>query len=260
MYPAIIGIGVSFTPFERSDAKPSVFIMVDVIRASSSIVTLFERDCDRIFLTDDITRLCASERTELKGFKICAEDAVGRKLECADFSPSLTEIGKYPTLVGSNIIIQTSNGTAAIHLLAKKGASTILIGSMLNAKAVMKKALALAGEQGLNISIICAGRNGGTWATIDDVYCAAKLVDYAIRLMDEGCVELDIFDSAKIALAQLPFYQDTSAAFHASASAENLRKIGSTEDIELCTRDSISEIVPMVTWQKEYPFIEVAIR
>ena len=252
-----IGIGVSFTPYERTDAKPSIFIVVDVIRASSTIIKLFENNCQRIFLTDNAQNFCNTRNDSMKHFKVCAEDAVGRKMECADFSPSLREIENNPKINGSQVIIQTSNGTAAIHLLARQGASTILIGSMLNAKAVMEKALDLATKNHQNISIVCAGRNGGTWATIDDVYCAAKLVEYAKALVKDSSTELVIFDSAKIAMAQLPLYQDTIQAFHASASAENLRKIQSTEDIELCAEDSISEITPIVATKSDYPFIEI---
>ncbi len=257
MDPTSIGIGVSFTPYERADSKPSIYIVVDVIRASSTIIKLFEKNCQRIFLTDNAQNFCNTRDISMKNFKVCAEDAVGRKMECADFSPSLGEIEKNPEIDGSHVIIQTSNGTAAIHLLARQGASTILIGSMLNAKAIMEKAVELAVKNCQNISIVCAGRNGGTWATIDDVYCAAKLVEYAKEQAKERSIELIIFDSAKIAMAQLPLYTDTIQAFHASASAENLRKIKSTEDIELCAEDSISDITPIVATKSEFPYIEI---
>ena len=252
-----IGIGVSFTPFERTDANPSIYVVVDVIRASSTIIKLFENNCQRIFLTDNAQNFCRSRDNSMKAFKVCAEDAVGRRMECADFSPSLGEIENNTEIAGSHVIMQTSNGTAAIHLLARQGASTILIGSMLNAKAIMKKAIDLAKKNKQNISIVCAGRNGGTWATIDDVYCAAKLIEYAKAQAKETSTELCIFDSAKIALAQLPLYSDTIQAFHASASAENLRKIKSTDDIALCAEDSISEITPIVATKSEFPFIEI---
>lgn len=252
-----IKMGVAYIPYECFEEKPTIYIVVDVIRATSTIVTLFEQGCEQVFLTDDVKKVHAYHKTAKEKMLICAEDAVGRRLEGADFSPSLTGIKKEDGVRGKQVVIQTTNGTAAAHRLAENGAQDIYIGSMLNSEAVMNAALDEASVKGLDITIVCAGRNAGKWITLDDVYCAARLLEHAFSFSEKNSIPIVLLDSAKIALSQLQEYANAEDALTASASAENLRKIGSTEDIAQCAQESVSNLAPKIFKQHEYPFIEI---
>lgn len=252
-----IEFGVAFIPFECFETQSTIYIVVDVIRATSTIVTLFEQGCKRVFLTDDVQKVHEFHQTSAEKFLICAEDAVGRRLEGADFSPSLLGIQNNDSIEGSSVVIQTSNGTAAAHYLVEKGASSIYMGSLLNGRAVVEAALDQAQSTGEGITIVCAGRKNGKLVTLDDIYCAAKLMDHALAYAEQQGIALVLQDSAKFAYSQLSVYPTSEVALHASASAENLRKIQSTDDINLCAIENVSNLTPQLYDQQDYPFIEI---
>jgi len=257
MEDRVLKMGVAYIPNDCLEDDPSVYIVVDVIRATSTIVTLFEQECDRIFLTDSVDYVHAFHDTACERFLICAEDAVGRRLQGADFSPSLSEVHNNGSFVDKSVVIQTSNGTAALQKLARIGAEDIYIGSMLNLKAVTEAAIATALAKDRPITVVCAGRNAGKWITLDDVYCAAKILEHAMAFAEEAHILLTLFDSARIAHSQLRIYEDSVTALTQSASAENLRRIGMTGDIELCAKQDLSSLAPKIHEQSQYPFIEI---
>src|SRR5205814_7674145 len=68
------------------------------------------------------------------------------------------------------LILSTTNGTAAI-LTAAGRCETVLIGSLLNLRAVVSAARA-AGDE---VAVICAGFQG--MFALDDAYCAGRIVE-----------------------------------------------------------------------------------
>ncbi len=88
-------------------------------------------------------------------------------------------------------------------------------------------------------------KNGRIYC-IDDTYCSGKLIEYALEASKIMGIEVDLQDSAKIALSTLNMYADTVDAFSKSASGNIMRLVGSERDIELCSRDSISTLVPII--------------
>jgi hypothetical protein len=62
-------------------------------------------------------------------------------------------------------------------------------------------------------------------------------MDHALAYARQQGIALSLQDSAKFAYSQLSIYPTSEVALHASASAENLRKIQSTDDINYAHRE-----------------------
>lgn len=249
---------VAFIPGEVRNRVLPVCVLIDAIRASSTIVTLFEKGCKEVLLTrDEAKSLEIDERMKSENFCICAETAIGDRAECAHFSPSLEKMDRINYIHGKTILLRTTNGTAGVHTLCNLGIKDIFIGCMLNAEAVMTKAVEQAKKLQTGITIVCAGRENGTTYTIDDVYCAAKLLQYGIKTAEENGIKPDIQDSAKIATHLLSIYDDTFSAFNKSASGDTMRRINCNNDIMLCARENISNIAPKIFDVDEYGHVIV---
>jgi|GEM_PF-1257276 len=238
---------VAFIPPDAALDSNCVCVVIDVLRASSTIVTIFDKGCSEIHLTDNVTGfLDTGLAADTPGLLVCAEDVLGSCLKGADFSPSLEEIERFGDIGNRKILMQTTNGTVAIHALTRKGVTNIFIGCMLNAQAVMRRTISLADKLSSNILIICAGRDNGTSYTIDDVYCAARLLQHGIKITEELEIRMELQDSAKLAMMLLDIYPGAVEAFGASASGNTMRNINCQRDILLCARENISQTVPQV--------------
>ena len=243
---AVVKIETFFIP-EEIDGTHSICILIDAIRASCTISTLFEKNVSQVILTEDehksLQTSFSEDRDELF---ICAEKVEGSKSDLAHASPSLAELESIDIPEQQRVLFKTTNGTQGILKLRKKGVETILIGSMLNKEAVIRKALSLASEKDVPLNIVCAGRENGRIYCIDDTYCSAKLIEYALVASKELGIGIELQDSALIALGILKNYVNTEDAFSKSATGNVMRLVGSERDIALCARDSISTIVPRV--------------
>lgn len=240
-------IDVAFVPPVACKANSDVYVVIDVIRASSTISVLFDKGCSQVLLTDNVGAYIGHNRKQNQGLAICAESVAGYCLEGADFSPSLLDLEGNDTLDGKTVLMQTTNGTVAVHTLIDGGNENIFIGSMRNAKAVTLQALNLAAQLGSNLHIVCAGREAGTSYTIDDVYCAAYLVKCAHAHAQALGIGLTSNDSARLALMTHAVYESAEQAFADSASGNTMRKISRPQDITLCAMADVSTVAPKLT-------------
>lgn len=248
---------ISFIPQDLKHNLSSVCIFIDVLRASSAIVSLFDKGCKEVLLTDREEKLVEIKNKNNSKLLICSENLLGERLDIADFSPSLIEINALGDLTDSTVAMKTTNGTVGIHKLMEQGFEHIFIGSMLNSKQVAEEAVSLAAKLGFGINIVCAGRNNGKTYTIDDIYCAAKIVQYAKAATRINNIEAKTTDSVIIAEKLLTSYLDIATAFEASASGNTMRRLNCHQDIALCARDNITKTVPKVAGINHEGFIVV---
>ncbi len=217
-------IDVAFTP---ADVRPSdVALVVDVLRASSTIVAALAAGFQRVLCVGDIEgarRLSGPER-QLAGEREC------RPIEGFDYGNSPGEFQSAPV---PELVLCTTNGTPAV-LAAAEVADEVLVASLLNLDAIVR-AVGSA-----NVAIVCSGTNRRF--ALEDAYLAGRLVQ---RL---GGNRTD----AAVAAARLAgSYADSYAPLAESADAEVLEATGQREDIAFCARESVFDIVPRVSETKE---------
>lgn len=242
---------VAFMPKEINTTHSQVCVLVDVLRATSAIVTMFEKGCTEIILTED-EKKTISERTDYlqDGTLVCAEEHDGSISPHAQFSPSLSSIRSIG-IAGKRVVMRTTNGTLAGLTLWNSGIKEILIGSLHNAKVVMEKAVRKAKELKGSVTIVCAGRENGQIAALDDVYCAGVLLQYGEEAARAQNLVPLLKDSAKISRHLLSIYPNTVMAFEDSGSGETMRRIDCREDIGLSSEENISTCVPEIYFTKE---------
>jgi 2-phosphosulfolactate phosphatase len=196
-----------------------VCIVVDVLRASSTMVTLLERGCERIVVSADVAQ-ARTLHERLPDHLLCGEEG-GFPPEGFDHGNSPVEFSRLD-LAGKSVILATTNGTLALTRVAG-GAAAVLVGCLLNRTAVAEAAARLASDLGADITVVCAGQSG---SPAEDGAAARAIIEAAEGRATPG------FDAAR-EVAE-------------SAHAGDLRRIGLGADVEYCTRLDTSQVVPVL--------------
>jgi 2-phosphosulfolactate phosphatase len=231
-------IDVSLLPGQDLDAAGSLFVVVDVLRASSSIVTLMERGVSRVVVAAGIEE--ARELSQrLPDHLLCGERG-GLPPQGFHYGNSPVEF-THTNLEGKGAILATSNGTRLLAALAE--APIVVVGSLLNRTACARAVLASAREQGLDISVACSAAYGGSTFVLEDALGAAAILDAAIA----EDATLEVSDAARFARdAFLTASSDLSDAVASSYHARELTEAGFAEDVAYCSRMDVSQIVPLL--------------
>lgn len=210
--------------FLATDVRPaSTAVVIDVLRASSTITLALASGYERVLVTgsiDEARGLRSDDRT-LAGEVDCAR-APGFDL---GNSPEETAEPRTPELV-----LATTNGAPAI-VASAEAADEVIVASLLNLDAVLTY-LADADD----VLLVCAGTDGRV--SIEDVYLAGRL---------SRSLGGQRSDAAQIAEAVAASYGTAVEALEASAGAVGLRREGLEADIAFCARESIVDAVPRLS-------------
>ncbi|MGX9182185.1 2-phosphosulfolactate phosphatase [Mesorhizobium sp. BHbdii] len=239
-------IKVAFLPTGRPAITGDVCIVVDVIRATTALVGLFDAGSERVFVGGFSSEVAKARAAVGENGIICGEQDDGSSPVGFDYEPSPSLLSRLD-LSGRFAMLATSNGTPAILVAVREGAALVLIGSLRNLDAVAQRAFAEAQSRNADITIICSGQLRNSQIAIEDSYCAGRLVSRFCQLATDGAVDLD--DSALLAYG---FANSQNCAVYVLlGSMTGRRFIGNSrqQDVEFCARVNESMIVPMVTAQ-----------
>lgn len=200
-------------------------IMVDALRASTTI-TLALNNFEKV-----IPCITPNEALELKekfGGVIAGERG-GAKLEGFDIGNSPTEAEAYES-DEKTLILTTSNGTRILEAMDSK----VLVGSLVNAKAVAETSTKIAED---HVDVVMAGVRGEF--AVEDFLASGEIL-YWISQSIEEC---ELSEMAKAAIIASRNYNAMKREFYNSHSGKRLANLGYKRDINLCCRKNISENV-----------------
>jgi 2-phosphosulfolactate phosphatase len=227
-------IDVALLRGQMGRSHRSLSIVVDVLRASSSIVTLLERGASHVIPAADIEE-ARSLKERLPDHLLCGERG-GLPPEGFDYGNSPAEFARME-LAGRGVILATSNGTRVLSDLADTPA--VIVGSLLNRTACARVALAVADERQLDINIVCSA--GGSEFALEDALGAGGIVD-ALGAINET---MELGDAARFACdAFLTASRDLEDAVASAYHARGLIEAGFADDVAYCARLDTTEIVP----------------
>jgi 2-phosphosulfolactate phosphatase len=162
-------IKVAFMPQLAGDVSRAVCIVIDALRATTVVATLFDRGCARVYAAPDHESARSFARPH--GYLLCGESG-GLKVADFDWGNSPVEFSGMD-LAGSTAVISTTNGTKAIA--AVSGAARVLLGAPVNRSAVAEAAWQAAVQDDLDVVMVCSGTD--TEFTLEDATTAGLLVE-----------------------------------------------------------------------------------
>lgn len=210
------------------DLKGKIVVMVDILRASSSMTTGLAHGVTEI---KPVAQLEECSALKEQGY-FTAGERNGQKVDGFDIGNSPFSYMK-EKFKGGKIATTTTNGTLAIT--KSTNADQILVGSFLNLTSVAN----YLKEQGKDIVIHCAGWKGNY--SLEDTLFAGALFE----------VLQDSFDSDNDAAhSALTIYKAAKERLYEtileSSHAKRLEKHNIIKDLEFCSKIDVYDIVPIL--------------
>mgnify|MGYP001371863140 CR=1 FL=1 len=223
---------ICFSPamFGAHADKEAVVVIIDILRATSSICTAFANGVSRII---PVATVEEAKRMKKEGYLVAAERD-GFVLDFADFGNSPFNFTP-EKIKGKTVAYSTTNGTGLMHTASE--CHTVVIGSYLNFTSLC----GWLKDQDRKVTIVCAG-----WKhrfNLEDTLCAGAMAE---RLLDEGGFEtacdsvhasLDLWTMAK---------KDLLGYVEKSAQRSRLRDKGLDDCLEYCHTFDITSVIPVL--------------
>ncbi len=225
-------IEVCFSPhsFPLYPHEDSIVVVIDVLRATSSICAALHSGVERIL---PVASVLEARNYQSKGF-LCAAERQAQKVEGFDLGNSPSEY-RDPKLKGKIIVFTTTNGTQAIR--AAREAYRIVIGSFVNLTVLCE----WLSHQHKNIILLCAG-----WKdrfNLEDTLCAGAIA----HTLDKTNMFETSYDStfaSKVLYAQAE--NDIQGFMENSSHFKRLEKLNLAEDVKYCLTRDLAPVVPVM--------------
>jgi 2-phosphosulfolactate phosphatase len=233
-----VNIDVALVPREARVGTGWVLIVVDQIRASTTLTTALDLGCSDLLLAGDLR---TARRDARRTGSLLAGEHHAIKPPDFDFDNSPSELSR-ADIRGRSLLLCTTNGTAVLRHL--RTADHVLVGCLRNAPAVAAAAVRLARAKGAaeGIQVVCAGKYGQF--VLEDAVAAGVIVERISELVRAAGAEPLLTDAALAALRLRASYPDLLTAMEQSSGGATLRSIGRPEDIVFCAEEAVSETVP----------------
>ncbi|NOU99356.1 2-phosphosulfolactate phosphatase [Paenibacillus planticolens] len=207
-------------------------IVVDVIRATSTIITALINGCKAIIPVETVLKAkeLYREGDLLAGERFC------KKIAGFDLGNSPLEFTK-EAVQGRRIILTTTNGTRGIQKAAK--ADRVLAGAFLNSKACAEAAIALKRDT----VILCAGTQDVF--SLEDGLCAGHILEELVLALGEKHIATNDFGLAMRGC----YLQAQNRLYETLLSCTNGKKMcksGFQGDIAACALTNTTDQVPVL--------------
>ena len=208
------------------DLEDRTVVVVDILRATSCMVTAFAHGVDSITPFADLQACKAMKK---KGY-VTSGERDGKKVEGFDKGNSPFEY-MAPDIRGKKIAFTTTNGTQAIE--KAKGAKKVVIGSFLNLSSIVK--YLLFGEN--NVLIVCAGWKGKV--NLEDTLFAGAVMEKLRNHIEPDC-DAPLAAQHLYNLAKGDMVKFLSNSSH----VKRLNRLNIHKDIAYCMSIDQFQIVP----------------
>jgi 2-phosphosulfolactate phosphatase len=217
---------------KKAAERRDVVIAIDVLRASSTIITALSNGAREVIPT--LTLAQARELAHQRRGSILGGERRGMKPRGFDLGNSPREY-REEVVCGRTVILTTTSGTKA--LIKAEGAKAVLTGSLMNGRAAANAGYRIARSKRADISLVASG--GRNALSFEDLLCAGQIATHLRNrgvVLDDGC--------EVVSLAWGEASEDLSRNIWRSGHADYLRSIGLAEDVAFCIRVDTSVVVP----------------
>ena len=226
-----------FTSFSPSllhlyDISQSIVVIIDVLRATSTIATALFNGAKCIIPVETVSR-CIEISKQIGG--ITAGERDGRIAEGLEYGNSPFEYPK-EFIAGKTLVLTTTNGTKLLHMALASGARQIVTGSFTNLKAVSNYLV----NQNQPVLLACAAWKDRV--NLEDLLFAGAVVKQVKEHFSINC------DSSQIAET---LYTDASADLFGFMKEKNashyhrLQNYGLEKDIRYCLTPDTAPVLPV---------------
>ena len=226
-----IDVIISADDIKEAKIQGKSVVVIDVLRATSVIVTAISNGSREVIPVVDVDAAREIAKKD-KNMYLLGGERRALKIDGFDFSNSPLEY-KASIVKGKTVVMTTTNGTKAIK--GSTAAKNIIIGAMINAKAVSQRIQ----ELGNDVVIVNAGTYGQF--SIDDFICTGYIIS---KLKENKKSNLELTDIATTALYVYEQNKDITSFIKYANHYNVIKDLGLYEDLKYCCSKDIVDIVP----------------
>lgn len=213
------------------DVTNTIVVVIDVLRATSTIATALYNGAKEIIPVDSVER-CIQLGKELEC--ITAGERDGQVAPGLQYGNSSFE---YPRefIANRTLVLTTTNGTKLLHMALAKGATEIVTGSFLNLSAVCDHLL----NMNKNVILACAAWKDRI--NMEDTIFAGAVIAKVKEAFEINC------DSSQMALTLYKISKNDMYAFmkdHDASHYHRLTNFGLEKDIRHCLTPDLANVLP----------------
>ena len=214
------------------DVNKSIVVIIDVLRATSTIATALHNGAKAIIPVDSVAE-CIRIGKQIDA--ITAGERDGQVAEGLEYGNSPFE---YPEtfIKGKTLVLTTTNGTKLLHMALEKGAPEIITGSFPNLSAVCTHLI----KKNKNVVLACAAWKDKV--NIEDTLFAGAVInnikDYFSIQCDSSQIALTLYHAAGNDLYE--FMQQ-----HNASHFLRLKNFGLEKDIRYCLTPDGANVLPL---------------
>ena len=209
-------------------------VVVDVLRASSSIAVALQSGCKGVIPTNDIEAASTlAQQLGRKSVLLCGERN-GKKIDGFDLGNSPSEFTS-EVVRDRTLVMATTNGSRAI--VRTKTSALSLVGCFLNAESICRHVLGSRGD----VAVVCAGKEGEF--SLEDAVCGGLITSRLAQRVEESPAELN--DAAMAARVLYERYaDDIPGMLQSSSHGRYLMELGFGDDLRACAQIDTLQVVP----------------
>lgn len=218
---------------QEKELKERIAVVIDVLRASSTIITALHNGCREVIPLIDIEEAINLSKNYERGTFLLGGERNAQKIEGFDLSNSPYEYTRH-VVEGRTVLITTTNGTRAIRKASE--AKEVIIGSFLNVQALAQ----YIGQKNEDVAFICAGTEGKF--SLDDILAAGAIID---TLQNMG-KPLEMDDLALVCLEMYSTHkQNLKKVLERTYHYKNLVRAGFESDVDYCIQLNLLPTIPV---------------
>jgi len=212
------------------DVDQSIVVIIDILRATSTIATALHNGAKCIIPVDSVAE-CIRIGKQIESMTAGERD--GRVAEGLENGNSPFEYPK-EIINGKTLVLTTTNGTKLLHMALEKNAKAIITASFPNLTAVCDYLV----EQKQNVILGCAAWKNRV--NIEDTLFAGAVINKIGHNFSINC------DSSQIATVMYNDAKDDLYEFMRSKNASHYQRLsgyGLEKDIRYCLTEDVANIL-----------------
>ena len=214
--------------------KDQIAIVIDVLRASTTIITALNNGCEKIVPVAEVNEAFKIYKKNVNDNLLLGGERNEMIVPGFDLSNSPLEYTSEK--ISEKTIIFTSTNGAQLFDFSRQAVQTIVCG-FVNISSVCDYLI----NANKNIVVLCAGKN--SQFGLEDVVCGGMLIKEIIHKFGKISLLNDGALAAKILYEQ--YAGNVLEMLHQSSHGKRLLQIGQEEDLKICASINSINIVPV---------------
>ncbi len=221
-----------------TDSLPDCAVVIDVLRATTTIATALNAGAEAVQAFSDIDKLMQASEAWLPDKRLRAGERGGAKVAGCDLGNSPLDCT--PELVqGRRLFISTTNGTRALQRVEES--PIVITAAQVNRRAAVRYLLR---EQPETVWLVGSGWEGGY--SLEDTACAGAI---AQSLFDDSRKSDGVMIGNDEVIAAIALYSNWQEQllemFRQSSHGQRLLRLNCDQDLKYCAETDILEVLPI---------------